>query len=123
MNMLTIIDDYSRYTWTYFLRVKNVTFDCFKQFVTFVENVFPHKVAATTTRESDWNFKVSSLHSGRRVEYLSKSFNTYCLNKGIQRQLTTNRTSHQNGKAESKNRTLIEAAQCLFTSQKFPEYL
>lgn len=98
-------------------------FDCFKQFVTLVKNIFSHKVDAITTRESDWDFQVSNLRSDKEGEYLSQSFKTYCLNKGIQRQLTTAQTPHQNGVAERKNRTLTEAARCLFTSQKCPEHL
>jgi hypothetical protein len=39
-----VVDDYSRYTWVFFLHVKFHTCDIFKTFVRRAENEFEHKL-------------------------------------------------------------------------------
>ena len=117
-------DDYTRYTWVRFLRLKNDTFQHFKDFVKLVETQFTHKVHLVTHTEHDWsNNTVANLRSDRGGEYLSAKFTSYLVQKGIQRQLTTADTPHQNGISERKNRTLMEATRCVFNSRKYPAHL
>ena len=37
---VTFIDDYSRFTWVYFLHAKSEVFDVFKKFLNYVQNQF-----------------------------------------------------------------------------------
>lgn len=107
--LLTFTDDFSRYTWVYFLKSKADTFAQFKIFKSMVENEF--------------NTKLLCLRSDRGGEYLSTEFSLFCDSHGIKRQLTTARTPQQNGVAERKNRTLLEAARSMQAASGLPLYL
>jgi hypothetical protein len=75
--ILTFTDDYSHYSWVYFLSAKSETFDTFKIFQRMVENQ-SHQ-------------KLSCLRTDRGGEYLSNEFTAYCKLHGIRQQLTTAR--------------------------------
>ncbi|CAM6096997.1 unnamed protein product [Calypogeia fissa] len=107
--LLTFIDDHSRFTWVYFLRSKDETFCKFKEFRAMIEKELGHNI--------------SCLHSDRGGEYLSTEFKHFCDQFGIQRQLTLARTPQQNGVAERKNLTLLEAARSLQISGDVPLFL
>ena len=92
--MMLIIDDFSRYIWASFLKSKDQAFTSFKDWRVEVEKQFEHKVKA--------------LRNDRGGEFLSKKFDRYLADHGIQRQLTTAHTPSQNGVAERKNRSVIE---------------
>lgn len=94
--ILTLTDDFSRFTWTYFLVNKSDTFQAFKAFQALVENRF--------------STRIKTLRTDRGGEYISHEFEQHCTTHGIHRQLIAARTPHQNGVAERKNRTLLEAA-------------
>lgn len=104
---LTFIDDYSRRTWVYFLAQKSETLEKFQEFRKLVEAESSHKILC--------------LRTDRGGEYLSNQFISFCKQVGISRQLTTAYTPHQNGKAERKNRTLMETARAL--GYRLPGYL
>ena len=44
MNYLVITDDFSRFTWVFFLRTKDETSGIHKFFITRIENLVDHKV-------------------------------------------------------------------------------
>ena len=44
----------------------------------------------------------------------------FCANKGIKREFSIARTPQQNGVAERKNRTLIEAARTMLADSQLP---
>ncbi|CAM6117358.1 unnamed protein product [Calypogeia fissa] len=107
--LLTFIDDFSRYTWVHFLCNKSDTFETFKAFKILVENELQHQIAC--------------VRSDRGGEYLSTTFNLFCDQAGIKRQLTAARTPHQNGVAERQNHTLLEAARSLQFEGNIPNFL
>lgn len=109
--ILTITDDYSRFTWVYFLSKKSDTFDSFRNFVTMIEKEFASSVGCVRLR------------TDRGGEYLSELFTLFLASKGIQRQLTVAGTPHQNGIAERKNRMLLETSRSIFLSARFPRHL
>lgn len=96
---ITFIDDYSRYTFVYFLKTRDQVFEIFKDFVTFVEKQCEKK---SKTIRSD---------NGR--EYLSREFEYFLTANGIKRQLSVAYTPQQNGVAERANRTLVEMARSM----------
>ncbi|KAJ9548908.1 hypothetical protein OSB04_021451 [Centaurea solstitialis] len=96
---LMIVDDYSRFTWVYFLRTKDETSGLIKPFVTRVEN--------------KTNLRVKVIRSDNGTEFKNADLNSFCEEKGIERQYSAPRTPQQNGVAERKNRTLIEAARTI----------
>ncbi|KAI3702044.1 hypothetical protein L6452_27650 [Arctium lappa] len=101
-----IVDDYSRFTWVYFLRTKDETSGLIKYFILRIEN--------------QTNQKVKVIRSDNGTEFKNIDLNTFCEEQGIERQYSAPRTPQQNGVAERKNRTLIEAARSLLADSKLP---
>ncbi|GJX58818.1 retrovirus-related pol polyprotein from transposon TNT 1-94 [Tanacetum coccineum] len=54
------------------------------------------------------------------TKFKNKEMNQFCKMKGILRQYSVARTPHQNGVAERRNRTLIEAARTMLAESKLP---
>nr|GEU96827.1 ribonuclease H-like domain-containing protein [Tanacetum cinerariifolium] len=54
------------------------------------------------------------------TEFKNADLNQFCRLKGIKREFSVHRTSQQNGIAERKNRTLIEAARTLLADSLLP---
>ncbi|GJZ77597.1 putative ribonuclease H-like domain-containing protein, partial [Tanacetum coccineum] len=54
------------------------------------------------------------------TEFKNKVMNQFCEIKGIKREFSVARTPQQNGEAESKNRTLIEAVRTMLVDLKLP---
>jgi hypothetical protein len=61
------------------------------------------------------------LRTDRGGEFTSNSFNEYCNNEGIKRQLTTAYTPQQNGMSERKNRTIMNMVRCLLAERGVPK--
>ncbi|KAJ9566196.1 hypothetical protein OSB04_002162 [Centaurea solstitialis] len=103
---LVIVDDYSRFTWVYFLRTKDETSGLIKPFVIRIEN--------------KTNLRVKVIRSDNGTEFKNGDLNSFCEKKGIERQYSAPRTPQQNGVAERRNRTLIEAARTMLADSKLP---
>ncbi|GJS55664.1 putative ribonuclease H-like domain-containing protein, partial [Tanacetum coccineum] len=58
--------------------------------------------------------------SDNRTEFKNKVMDEFCREKGIKREYSVARTPQQNGVAERKNRTLIEAARTMLADSKLP---
>jgi transposase InsO family protein len=100
---VSFIDDYSRKTWVYLLKSKDEVFSKFKEFKALIENI------------SERNIKI--LRSDNGGEYTSKEFVNYCKDVGIKRELTTPYNLQQNGVAERKNKTIMEAVKTMIHDQ------
>ncbi|GJZ77645.1 putative ribonuclease H-like domain-containing protein [Tanacetum coccineum] len=101
-----VTDDYSRFTWVFFLATKDETSGILKSFITEIENLVDHKV------------KVIRCDNG--TEFKNREMNQFCEIKGSLRQFSVARTSQQNGVAEMRNRILIEAARTMLADSKLP---
>ncbi|GJT78601.1 putative ribonuclease H-like domain-containing protein [Tanacetum coccineum] len=101
-----VTDDYSRFTWVFFLATKDETSGILKSFITGIENLIDHKV------------KVIRCDNG--TEFKNREMNQFCEMKGILRQFSVAKTLQQNGVAERRNRTLIEAARTMLADSKLP---
>ena len=71
-HFLTFIDDYSRCTWVYFLKLKSVAFDMFLAYKALIEKQSGHQII--------------KLRFDNGGEYVSKMFTTFFTEKGIQQQ-------------------------------------
>jgi transposase InsO family protein len=103
---VSFIDDYSRKTWVYFLKSKDEVFNKFKEFKALIENLSERKIKI--------------LRSDNGGEYTSKEFVNFCKDVGIKRELTTPYNPQQNGVAERKNRTIMEAVKTMIHDQDLP---
>ncbi|GJU92103.1 putative ribonuclease H-like domain-containing protein [Tanacetum coccineum] len=92
---LVVTDDYSRFSWVFFLKTKDETSEILKKFIKEVENLVDKKVKI--------------IRSDNGTEFKNKVVDEFCREKVIKREYSVARTPQQNGVAERKNRTLIEA--------------
>ncbi|GKC21301.1 reverse transcriptase domain-containing protein, partial [Tanacetum coccineum] len=106
MYCLVVTYDYSRFSWVFFLATKDKTSEILKTFITGIENLIDLKV------------KVIRCNNG--TKFKNKVMNQFCEMKGIKRKFSVARTPQQNGVAERKNRTLIEAARTMLADSKLP---
>ncbi|GJR57626.1 retrovirus-related pol polyprotein from transposon TNT 1-94 [Tanacetum coccineum] len=103
---LVITDDYSRFTWVFFLTTKDETSEILKNFITEIENLVDKKV------------KIIRCDNG--TEFKNKVMDDFCKEKGIKREYSVARTPQQNGVAERRNKTLIEVARTMLVDSKLP---
>ncbi|GJR27040.1 putative ribonuclease H-like domain-containing protein [Tanacetum coccineum] len=103
---LVVTDDFSRFSWVFFLATKDETPEILKNFITSIENQSDHKV--------------KTIRSDNGTEFKNRIMNKFCEMKGIRREFSVARTLQQNGVAERKNRTLIEAARTMLADSKLP---
>ncbi|GKF59637.1 putative ribonuclease H-like domain-containing protein [Tanacetum coccineum] len=106
MYCLVVTDDYSRFTWVFFLATKDETSGILKSFIISIENLVDHKV------------KMIRCDNG--TEFKNREINQFCEKNGILRQFSIARTPQQNGFAERRNRTLIEVAKTMLADSKLP---
>ncbi|GJV92469.1 putative ribonuclease H-like domain-containing protein [Tanacetum coccineum] len=103
---LVITDDFSRFSWVFFLRTKDETSGILKDFIRQIENQL--------------NQKVKTIRCDNGTEFKNKDVIEFCGSKGIKREYSNARTPQQNGVAERKNRTLIEAARTMLADSFLP---
>ncbi|GJX24637.1 putative ribonuclease H-like domain-containing protein, partial [Tanacetum coccineum] len=101
-----VTNDYSRFTWVFFLATKDETSGILKSFITEIENLVDKKV------------KIIRCDNG--TEFKNRVMSEFCKQKGIKREFSVARTPQQNGVAERRNRTLIEAARTMLADSKLP---
>jgi transposase InsO family protein len=93
---LVIVDDYSRYTWTFFLEDKGKTFDIFKKFATRAQNEFGSSMV--------------KIRSDNGSGFRNTRVEEYCDDEGIKHEFSSTYTPQQNVVVERKNKTLITLA-------------
>ena len=103
---VTSTDDYTRYTYIYFVKHKNEVLAKFKEFVNMVKNCTGKNVKTFRTDNGG--------------EYCSKEFESFLKDEGIVHQLTVPYNPAQNGVSERKNRTLVESARSMMSHGKIP---
>ncbi|GJU19564.1 putative ribonuclease H-like domain-containing protein [Tanacetum coccineum] len=96
---LVVTDDFSRFSWVFFLATKDETSEILCNLIIGLENQLNH------------NVKIIRCDNG--TEFKNHAMNEFCAKKGIKREFSVARTPQQNGVAERKNRTLIEAARTM----------
>nr|GFB88153.1 putative ribonuclease H-like domain-containing protein [Tanacetum cinerariifolium] len=101
-----ITDDYSRFTWVFFLAVKDETSPILKTFINGLKNQL--------------SLKVKVIRSNNGTEFKNSDLNKLCGLKEIKREFSVPRTPQQNGIAERKNKTLIEAAGTMLADSLLP---
>ena len=105
--MMTIIDDFSRKVWAYFLKQKSDALSAFKVWKTMVEK--------------HTGKQVKRLRTDNGLEFCSSDFDLLFKSEGIVRHLTVPRTPQQNGVAERMNRTIMEKVRCMLSNSRLPK--
>ena len=103
---LVIVDDYTRYCWTFYLKRKSETQKIFIDFATLVQCQYDSKILA--------------IRSDNGTEFKNYTMDDFLSGEGIQHQYSAAYTPQQNGVAERKNRTLIDMARTMLAEFRSP---
>nr|GEV25161.1 putative ribonuclease H-like domain-containing protein [Tanacetum cinerariifolium] len=103
---LVVTDDYSWFSWVFFLSTKYETSTILKTFITGTENQINHKVKI--------------IRCDNKTEFKNHDLNQFSRMKRIKREFSVARTPQQNRVAERKNRTLIEATRTMLANLLLP---
>nr|GEW32511.1 putative ribonuclease H-like domain-containing protein [Tanacetum cinerariifolium] len=103
---LVVTDDFSRFSWVFFLAIKDETSKVLKPFITAIENQI--------------NKKVKVIRCDNETKFKTKDLDEFCRMKGIKMEYSNARTPQQNGVAERKNKTLIEATRTMLANSLLP---
>jgi histone deacetylase 1/2 len=101
---VSFIDDYSKFTWIYFIKKKSDVFDVFHNFMNFVERKFSRKII---TMQTDWGGKYEKL-------------NPFFQKLGITHHVSCPHAHQQNGSAECKHRHIVEVGLALLANASMP---
>jgi hypothetical protein len=104
--VLVIVDDYSRYSWVFFLESKNEVFEYFQSLALRLNNEHPNCLKAN--------------RSDNGIEFRNASFDEFCLEPGIDQQFSTPHVPQQNRVMERKNCTLVEMARMMLDEHRTP---
>ena len=91
--LLVIVDDFSRFTWVYFLKHKSETT---QQMINFIKYV-----------ELQLRKPVRKIRSDNGTEFKNHTFESFLTEKGIDHNFSAPRTPQQNGVVERRNRSLF----------------
>ena len=97
--ILVIVDDYSRYTWTRFLRSKA---DTAEELVVFFKMI-----------QTKLNQVICSIRSDHGTEFENSTLDKFCMENGTSHNFSAPRTRQQNGVEERKNRSLVNIARTM----------
>ena len=106
--VLVMVDEYTRYTWVYFLHSKDETA------LTLMDHV--------KQLDNGSEDKVKIIRSDNGTEFRNSTMEEFCKERGVKQEFSAPGTPQQNGVVERKNRTLIEAARTMLDEAKLPTY-
>jgi transposase InsO family protein len=104
--VLVIVDDYSRYSWVFFLESK--------------DQVFEHFWLLTLRLNNEHSNCLKAIRSDNGTEFRNTSFDKFCLEHGIDQQFSAPRIPQQNGVMKRKKRTLVEMARMMLDEHRTP---
>jgi hypothetical protein len=104
--VLVVVDDYSRYSWVFFLESKDEVFQHFQSLALRLYNEHPNCLKV--------------IHSDNGTEFRNVSFDQFCLEHGVNQQFSALRVPQQNGVMEQKNHTLVEVARMMLDEHRTP---
>ncbi|KAJ9541699.1 hypothetical protein OSB04_028205 [Centaurea solstitialis] len=107
--ILVIVDDFSRYTWTKFLKTKDETSSLIINFIKAVQ--------------VQLKLPVQTVRTDNGTEFKNSILKSFYNSLGITQTFSAARTPEQNGVVERRNRTLVEAARSMLAESQLPQYL
>jgi transposase InsO family protein len=75
--VLIIVDDYSRYSWVFFLEIKDEVFEHFRSLALRLNNEHPNYLKV--------------IRSDNEIEFRNDSFDQFCLEHGVDQQFSASR--------------------------------
>jgi transposase InsO family protein len=105
---LVIVDDYSRFTWVFFLQEKFQTQETLKRFLRRAQNEF--------------GLRIKKIRSTNGTEFKNSQIQGFLEVEGIKHEFSSPYTPQQNGVMERKNRTLLDMARTMLDEYKTPDW-
>nr|GEV09345.1 retrovirus-related Pol polyprotein from transposon TNT 1-94 [Tanacetum cinerariifolium] len=107
--VLVVVDDYSRYTWVFFLHSKDEASDVIISFI--------------KKTQVNLELQVQRVRTDIGTEFKNKTLAKFFDEVGITQQFSAARTPQQNGVVERRNRTLVKAVRNMLTFANLPLFL
>jgi transposase InsO family protein len=104
---LVIVDDYSRFTWVFFLQEKSQTQDTLKGFLRWTQNEF--------------RLRIKKIRSDNEMEFKNSQIEGFLEEDDIKHEFSSPYTPQQNGVVERNNRTLLNMARTMLDEYKTPD--
>jgi hypothetical protein len=104
---LVIMDDYSRFTWVFFLQEKSQTQETLKRFLRRAQNEF--------------GLRIKKIRSDNGTEFKNSQIEGFLEEEGIKHEFSSPYTPQQNGVVERKNRTILDMARTMLDEYKTPD--
>ncbi|WVZ97134.1 LOW QUALITY PROTEIN: hypothetical protein U9M48_042689 [Paspalum notatum var. saurae] len=104
--VLVVVDDFSRFSWVFFMEFKDEAFGFVWDLVLRLGNE-SHKV-------------MRAIRSDNGEEFMNSRFENFCRDLGLEHQFFSPYTPPQNGVVERKNRTLVEMARTMLDEHRTP---
>jgi transposase InsO family protein len=104
---LVIVDDYSRFTWVFFLQEKPQTQETLKRFLRRAQNEF--------------RLRIKKIRSDNGMEFKNSQIEGFLEEEGIKLEFSSPYTPQQNGVVERKNRTILDMARTMLDEYKTPD--
>jgi len=104
---LVIVDDFSRFTWVFFLQDKSEVQGIVRKFIKRAQN--------------EYELKIKNMRSDNGSEFRNTNIEEFLDEEGIKHEFFAPYTPQQNGIVERKNRTLIEATRTMLDEYKTPD--
>jgi transposase InsO family protein len=101
------VDDYSRFTWVFFLQEKSQTQETLKGFLRRAQNEF--------------GLRIKKIRSDNGTEFKNSQIEGFLEEEGIKHEFSSPYTPQQNGVVERKNRTLLDMARTMLDDYKNPD--
>ncbi|XP_066351659.1 uncharacterized protein [Miscanthus floridulus] len=105
--VLVVVDDFSRYSWVFFLESKDEAFSHVHDLVLKLKNELS-------------NNAVRAIRSDNGTEFKNSRMKVFCSEQGLDHQFSSPYVPPQNGVVERKNRTLVEMARTMLDEHKTP---
>jgi transposase InsO family protein len=104
---LVIVDDYSRFTWVFFLREKSQTQETLKRFLRRAQN--------------ESGLRIKKIRSDNGTEFKNSQIEGFLKEEGIKHEFSSSYTPQQYDIVERKNRTLLDMARTMLDEYKTPD--
>jgi transposase InsO family protein len=101
---LVIMDDYSRFTWVFFLQEKSQTQETLKGFLRWTQNEF--------------GLRIKNIRSDNGTEFKNSQIEGFLEEEGIKHEFSSPYMPQQNGVVERKNRTLLDMERTMLDEYK-----
>jgi hypothetical protein len=104
---LVIVDDYSCFTWVFFLQEKSQTKETLKGFLRRAQNEF--------------GSRIKKIRSDNGTEFKNSQIEGFLEDEGIKHEFSSPYTPQQNGVVERKNKTVLDMARTMLDEYKTPD--